>query len=51
VARAKARAGRADVPERDAWLMLDRIYVRGFSVHEVRVPKGLSGRSVPTTCR
>jgi endonuclease/exonuclease/phosphatase family metal-dependent hydrolase len=23
------------------WLMLDRIYVRGFSVHEVRVPKGL----------
>ena len=23
------------------WLMLDRIYVRGFKVHEVRVPKGL----------
>ena len=23
------------------WLMLDRIYVRGFNVHEVRVPKGL----------
>lgn len=23
------------------WLMLDRIYVRGFRVHEVRVPKGL----------
>lgn len=23
------------------WLMLDRIYVRGFHVHEVRVPKGL----------
>lgn len=23
------------------WLMLDRIYVRGFSVHDVRVPKGI----------
>jgi endonuclease/exonuclease/phosphatase family metal-dependent hydrolase len=23
------------------WLMLDRIYVRGFHVHDVRVPKGL----------
>lgn len=23
------------------WLMLDRIYVRGFNVHDVRVPKGL----------
>ena len=23
------------------WLMLDRIYVRGFRVHDVRVPKGL----------
>jgi endonuclease/exonuclease/phosphatase family metal-dependent hydrolase len=23
------------------WLMLDRIYVRGFEVHEVRVPKGI----------
>jgi endonuclease/exonuclease/phosphatase family metal-dependent hydrolase len=23
------------------WLMLDRIYVRGFQVHDVRVPKGL----------
>ena len=23
------------------WLMLDRIYVRGFQIHEVRVPKGL----------
>ncbi|MDH5208528.1 MAG: endonuclease/exonuclease/phosphatase family protein [Burkholderiaceae bacterium] len=23
------------------WLMLDRIYLRGFRVHEVRVPKGL----------
>jgi endonuclease/exonuclease/phosphatase family metal-dependent hydrolase len=23
------------------WLMLDRIYVRGFNVHDVRVPKGI----------
>ena len=23
------------------WLMLDRIYVRGFQVHDVRVPKGI----------
>jgi endonuclease/exonuclease/phosphatase family metal-dependent hydrolase len=23
------------------WLSLDRIYVRGFKVHEVRVPKGI----------
>ena len=23
------------------WLMLDRIYVRGLQVHDVRVPKGL----------
>jgi len=23
------------------WLMLDRIYVRGFNVHDVRVPKGV----------
>jgi endonuclease/exonuclease/phosphatase family metal-dependent hydrolase len=23
------------------WLMLDRIYVRGFDVRDVRVPKGL----------
>jgi endonuclease/exonuclease/phosphatase family metal-dependent hydrolase len=23
------------------WLMLDRIYVRGFQVHDVRVPRGI----------